>query len=90
MRLWLCVGWPRQISGQLPLIGVESGLDPVHANIGEVKKNLWARRSEVPDRENWRMGYLATLLKERGEAFYGADEGEVTRLTSLIDSLCVN
>ena len=42
----------------------------------------------IPDRDMWRIRYLARLLEERGQAHY---EGEdVNQLTVLIDSLCTS
>ena len=40
--------------------------------------------------DNWRLACLGKLLTARGEAHYMAEEKEVVRLTSLIDSVCVN
>ena len=62
----------------------------VKASIGTVKEKWRMKVSNVPDIDKWRIDYLARLLRERGEAFYRAEEEEVTRLTTLIDSLCVN
>ena len=81
----------RTVTGSnLALIGIETGLNPVKASIGTVKEKLRMKISSVPDIDKWRIDYLARLLRERGEAFYSAEEEEVNRLTILIDSLCVN
>ena len=52
---------------------------------------LLSKAAEVPDMDSWRLACLGKLLTHRqGEANYMAEEEEVVRLTSLIDSVCVN
>ena len=51
---------------------------------------LQSRVASVPDLDWWRLDYLARLLKQRGEASFIADDAEVRRLSTLIDSLCIN
>ena len=72
------------------LIRSETGMDPLHSPIGKLKVQLGFKVTSAPDRELWRVEYLGKLLAERGEAHYRADETRVLRLSSLIDSLCVN
>ena len=45
---------------------------------------------EIPKVDSWRPGCLANMLAARSQAFFRADEDEVVRLTSLIDSLVTN
>ena len=40
--------------------------------------------------DQWRMKYLARLLKQSWDSHYRSDEEEVLRLSSLVDSLCCN
>ena len=74
----------------LSLILLETGIDPINGSLGQLKSELSVKSVCPPDLDKWRVGYLAKLLAERGEAFYRADEPVVLRLSSLIDSLCVN
>ena len=47
-----------------------------------------SKLATIPGRGMWRIGYLARLLEDRGQAHY---EGEaVDQLTVLIDSLCTS
>ena len=79
----------RTVTGSnLALLRRETGLDPVLASIGRVKEQLLKCVCSVPDIDQWRLDYLARLLSERGEAYYRAEDEEVTRLSSLVDSLC--
>ena len=48
------------------------------------------RVTSVPDLDRWRLDYLARLLMQRGEASFMADNDEVKRLSTLIDSMCIN
>ena len=68
------------------LIRLETAMDPTSATPASVKKVLIKQLPAVPVRDRWRMGYLGSMLKSRGEAFYAGKETEL--LTSLIDSLC--
>ena len=82
----------RTVTGSnIALIKLETGLlDPVSTGLGKVKEELQKVVAIVPDLDKWRLDYLTRLLTDRGEAYYRADEEEVIRLSSLIDSLCVN
>ena len=82
----------RTVTGSnIALIKLETGLsDPVWTGLGKVKEELQKVVAIVPDLDKWRLDYLTRLLTDRGEAYYRADEEEVIRLSSLIDSLCVN
>ena len=42
------------------------------------------------DTDRWRLEYLTRLLPEGGEAYYMADDEEVSRLSSLIDCMSIN
>ena len=44
----------------------------------------------TPEADIWRSRCLANLLAERSQAFYRADDDEVCRLSSLIESLVSN
>ena len=74
----------------IALVRSETGLHPVLTNIEQVRQKLMEKVAPVPEADQWRLHYLTKLLSQRGEAFYMADEDEVVRVTSLIDSLCVN
>ena len=66
----------------------ETGLDPTCSSSAKVKAVLESKVTTIPDRDMWRIRYLARLLEERGQAHY---EGEdVNQLTVLIDSLCTS
>ena len=81
----------RTVTGSnIALIRWETGLDPILSSLGKVKEQLKKKMASVPDMDQWRLVYLTRLLTERGEAFYKANDEEVLRLSSLIDSLCVN
>ena len=45
---------------------------------------------EIPKVDSWRPRCLANMLAARSQAFFRADEDEVVRLTSLIESLVTN
>ena len=57
-------------SSNLALIAKETGLDPVKSSIGKVKEKLRMNVAMVPDRDSWRIHYMAMLLSERGEAHH--------------------
>ena len=81
----------RTVTGaNLALIRKETGLDLGTSSVNKVREVLQSGMALVPERDQWRMKYLARLLTERGEAHYRSDEEEVLRLSSLIDSLCCN
>ena len=60
------------------------------ASAASLKKELENGRLDIPNGEEWRIPYLGKLLEQRQAAYYGGFEKEETRLTALIDSLCVN
>ena len=70
----------------LSMIKLETGLDPTKATSWAVKQQLVRKTPAVPERDRWRLGYLAKMLEARGEAFYAGKETEL--LSILIDSLC--
>ena len=81
----------RSVTGSnLALLKMETGVDPLHGSMSQLKTKLYMKRASPSDLDRWRVEYLGKLLAERGEAFYRADESVVQRLSSLIDSLCVN
>ena len=45
---------------------------------------------QVPQQDRWRVPYLCSLLRQRGEAHHMAMEEEKQRLTELINSLVAN
>ena len=53
-----------------------------------MKAVLGSKLAMVPDRDRWRISYLAKLLEERGQVHY--EGGDVEHLTVLIDNLCTN
>ena len=73
----------------IDLIRRETGLNMEVARTGQVREKL-AKQATAPEEDIWRMRYLARLLSERGEAYYKSEDEEVTRLSGLIDSLCIN
>ena len=81
----------RSVTGSnIALVRLEAGMDPLHSCLGKLKAVLQSRVASVPELDRWRLDYLARLLKQRGEASFMADDGEVRRLSTLIDSLCIN
>jgi hypothetical protein len=44
----------------------------------------------TPIVDEWRVSYLTLLLEQRQTAHYGGMEEEDERLTSLIESMCIN
>jgi hypothetical protein len=68
------------------LIMLETGLNPTVATSQAIKQRLIRKILSVPERDKWRLGYLARMLEERGEAFYAGKETEL--ISILIDSLC--
>ena len=81
----------RSVTGSnIALVRQEAEMDPVHCCLGKLKRRLQSRVASVPDLDRWRLEYLARLLKQRGEASFMADSAEVRRLSTLIDSLCIN
>ena len=66
----------------------ETGLDPLSVSASRVKAGLVSEVPPVPDRERWRLAYLAKLLQMRGQLYY--EGGKTDHLTVLIDSLCTS
>ena len=88
------MGWPDRTSelslgGNLALVRLETGLEPVLTSQRGIKEKLHQNVASVPDIDRWRLDYLAKLLCERGEAHYRSEDEEVARLSMLIDSLCI-
>ena len=70
-----------------------TGLDPWTAPLGRLKAALAAQETvEVDAHDRWRISYLWSLLSQRGEAHYLAQDDQVERLTEtdLINSLVAN
>ena len=68
-----------------------TGLDPWTAPKQQLRSALeLGLQTTVPEVDFWRTKYLANLLAERSEAHYRADEEEVCRLSSLVESLVTN
>ena len=68
-----------------------SGLDPWEFGISRLKEELTKNELvTIPERDSWRVRYLANLLEQRQHLHYQATEEEVERLSELIDSLCIN
>ena len=63
-----------------------TGLDPWTAPLGRLKAALAAQETvEVDAQDRWRISYLWSLLSQRGEAHYLAQDDQVERLTDLIN-----
>ena len=75
--------------GNLALIRLETGLEPVVSSQGIIRKKIHQNVASVPDIDRWRLDYLAKLLRERGVAHYRSENEEVARLSILIGSLCI-
>ena len=74
----------------LKLIEDLSGLDPWVFGSGRVKQELVkAEMVEVPQQDQWKLGYLARLLEERQLLLYGGDKEGEEKVAALIDSLCI-
>ena len=76
---WVAKHDIRTVTGSnIALIKLETGLlDPVWTGLGKVKEELQKVVAIVPDLDKWRLDYLTSLLTDRGEAYYRADEVEV-------------
>lgn len=76
----------------LRLLRRETGLDPWVDSSTTFKRALREKEDNllVPATDEWRVSYLALLLEQRQAAHYEAMEEEEDRLSSLIDSLCIN
>ena len=73
----------------LNLIRLETQLNIMAVSMNMVRDELGKRMAAaIPESDVWRVGFLAKLLQERGEAHYGGLQ--TNELTSLIDSLCMN
>ena len=81
----------RTVTGSnIALIVSETGLHPLYACLSKIRQQLYSKVARVPEMDRWRLDYLAKLLTQRGEALYRMKDSEVQRLTSLVDSLCIN
>lgn len=68
-----------------------SGLNPWEYCSARIKVELVKKEMvEVPQHDQWRVSYLASLLEKRQVADYMGLEEDEKYLTELIDSLCVN
>ena len=75
----------------LRLVLDSSGLDPWDCSSVELKKTLHEKEQvPVPEQDRWRLQYLGTLLAQRQELHYLGAVEEEEKLTTLIDSLCIN
>lgn len=78
------------LGSNLAMIQEETGLDPWVAS----REELWvsleaANRVPVPPLDKWRVPALEKLLSARIAAHFEADQVEISRLQSLIDSLVI-
>ena len=81
--------WP--LGKNIKIIRDLTGLDPWTAPKQQLRSALESGlQTTVPEADFWRIRYLAKLLAERSEAYYRADEEEVGRLSSLMESLVTN
>ena len=69
-------------------VKTETGLEPTCTSSAKLKAVLESKLATIPDREKWRVRYLARLPEERGQAHYEGDD--VHQLADLIDSLCTS
>ena len=68
-----------------------SNLNPWTATTRRLKTALQTEELvDVPVPDRWRLPYLSSLLRQRGEAHYLAMEEEEQRLDELINSLVIN
>jgi hypothetical protein len=75
----------------LKLLEEITGLDPWVYGSDRVKQELVkAEKVEVPQLDQWRVGYLASLLEQRQRLHYWGDKEGWERVSGLIDSLCIN
>ena len=75
----------------ISLIRELTKLNPWNTSSAKVKFALQVHEAvDVPDLDQWRLPYLVTLLKQRGEAYYQSNEEQEKRLTELIESLVIN
>ena len=82
----------RSVTGRnLWLIHELTNLNPWAAQYGRLRAALHAEETvAVPDQDRWRLQYLVSLLRQRGEAYYQVLDNEVEALTDLINSLVTN
>ena len=75
----------------LNLIKELTKLNPWNTPIAQIKVAMYNEEAvKVPELDGWRLPYLVTLLKNRGEAFYRGDEELEMTYSVLIDSLVIN
>ena len=68
-----------------------SELNPWEYSSARIKKELVEKeRVVVPNQDQWRVSYLASLLERRQVVQYLGLEEDEEYLSELIDSLCVN
>ena len=72
----------------LQLIQDLTALDPWSCCGSQVKKVMGEKLAQVPQQDMWRLQYLGKLLEQRGEKHF--QMGDITELTELIDSICLN
>ena len=65
-----------------------TGLDPWGCLGSQVRKVMEEKLAVLPVQDEWRLPFLGKLLEQRGDKYYMMED--TTRLTELIDSLCVN
>ena len=66
-------------------------LDPWSASKAQLHSALeQGLQIATPEADIWRSRCLANLLAEKSQAFYRADDDEVCRISSLIESLVSN
>ena len=82
----------RSVTGRnLCLVHELTNLNPWEVQYGRLRAALHAEETvAVPDQDRWRIQYLASLLRQRGEAYYNVLENEVEALTDLVNSLVTN
>ena len=82
----------RSVTGKnLNLIKELTKLNPWNTPIAHIKVALYNEEAvEVPELNAWRLPYLVTLLKNRGEAYYRGDEELEMTYSVLINSLVIN
>ena len=82
----------RSVTGKnLKLIKELTKLNPWNTPIAHIKVALYNEEAvEVPELDGWRLPYLVTLLKNRGEAYYRGDEELEMTYSVLINSLVIN
>ena len=66
-------------------------MNPLHTPLAQIKVALHNEEAvKVPKLDGWRLPYLVTLLRNRGEAYYSGDDELVMMYSALTDSLVTN